>query len=187
MNDFAPKGINGFKKGHIVPKNIRDKIKESMKERKGNSTSFIKGHKTNLGKIFDAENYPDYAMRNKNHKEETKTNIRLSNIGKHLNENNHFWKGGITPINRRLRESSAYKIWRELVFLRDNFTCQNTNCPFCGNKIGGEIHPHHIKKFSDFPILRFDISNGITLCVDFHRSITWKEEQYENILMEMLK
>ena len=185
MDNFIQKGIKGFQKEHNVPIKIRKKISKSM--RGGNSTSFKKGHKTNLGKQFPEEKYPNYAMRKKTHNEETRRNIKLSNIGKHSKELNSNWKGGITPINHLLRVSSKYKIWRELVFLRDNFTCQNSNCPFCGNKIGGELHPHHIKSFSKFPELRFNVNNGITLCADFHRSIRWEAKQYEKILMEMLK
>jgi len=187
MNKFAPKGIKGFQKKHLVPKNIRNKIKTSMKERGGNSTSFKKGHKTNLGKTFDIEKYPNHSMRNKNHSEETRRNIKASNTGKHSKELNSMWKGGITPINKLLRVSSKHKIWRELIFLRDNFTCQNPNCSFCGNKIGGELHPHHIKSWAEYPKLRFDVNNGITLCGDFHRSIRWKAQEYKKILMEMLK
>ena len=98
--------------------------------------------------------------------------------GQTKGKNNSNWKGGITPLNRLLRASSEYKIWRESVFLRDNFTCQNSNCKFCHNKIGGKLHAHHIKTFSKYPKLRFDINNGITLCEKFHKKIKGKEEKY---------
>lgn len=78
------------------------------------------------------------------------------------------WKGGVTPINKLLRRSVEFKLWRESVFKRDNWTCV-----FCGER-GGELHPDHIKRFSDYPELRFDINNGRTLCVDCHRKTdTW--------------
>jgi hypothetical protein len=83
-------------------------------------------------------------------------------------EKSHFWKGGITPLNKKLRRCSMYRIWREAVFLKDNFTCQNFNCPYCSNKMGVFLHPHHIKSFSRHPDLRFDINNGITYCKEFH-------------------
>ncbi len=78
------------------------------------------------------------------------------------------WKGGVSTLNHRLRTSSMWKIWREAVFLRDNFTCQNNNCIYCNNKIGVMLHPHHIKPFSLFPELRFNINNGVTYCAEFH-------------------
>ena len=78
------------------------------------------------------------------------------------------WQGGISTLNKRLRASSMFKIWREAVFLRDNFTCQNKNCGFCNNKNGVMLHAHHIKAWKDFQELRFNINNGITYCAEFH-------------------
>jgi hypothetical protein len=56
------------------------------------------------------------------------------------------------------RATNSYKEWRLSVFNRDNFTCQKCNM------VGGKLEAHHIKKFHDFPELRFDVANGITLC-----------------------
>lgn len=75
---------------------------------------------------------------------------------------NHMWKGGVTPINKIIRRSIEFKNWRGQVFKRDNWTCQ-----LCG-KMGVELHPNHIKKFADYPELRFELANGITLCSNCH-------------------
>jgi hypothetical protein len=80
----------------------------------------------------------------------------------HKGENSHCWKGGVSPINKRIRHSVEYKLWRESVFERDDWTCQ-----VC-MKRGGTLHPHHIKPFAEYPELRFAIDNGETLCVDCH-------------------
>lgn len=72
------------------------------------------------------------------------------------------YKGGITPINKSIRNSFQSKHWRNEVFIRDSYTCQNCK------KIGGFLHSHHIKHFSKYPDLRFDINNGITLCKQCH-------------------
>jgi len=109
--------------------------------------------------------------------EETKDKIRFAHIGKtNFNSLNNLkkgeehwnWKGGISPLNHSLRTSAMFEIWRNAVFLRDNFTCQNPNCEYCNNKIGVFLHPHHIKPLSLYPELAFDVSNGITYCKEFH-------------------
>ena len=78
-------------------------------------------------------------------------------------ENSSAWKGGITSTNQLIRSSMEYKLWRESVFRRDNWTCV-----FC-NKKGGNLQADHIKPFNLFPDLRFIIENGRTLCVGCHR------------------
>lgn len=75
-----------------------------------------------------------------------------------------FWKGGIYPKHLALRNSKEYKLWRNAIFERDNYTCV-----FCGDNKGGNLNADHIKPFSLYPDLRFAIDNGRTLCVTCHR------------------
>lgn len=63
------------------------------------------------------------------------------------------------------RRSPEYSKWRKEVFIRDEYTCQNCKM------VGGELNAHHIKPFSDFPELRYDVNNGITLCKKCHKEI----------------
>jgi hypothetical protein len=77
-------------------------------------------------------------------------------------EGNPMWQGGITPLNKQIHQSDEYKQWRTSVFERDNYTCQKTGIK------GGKLHPHHIKNFSQFPELRFNVDNGITLSEESH-------------------
>ena len=73
--------------------------------------------------------------------------------------NSPFWKGFVKKGHKREVE---YRLWRLAVFERDAFTCQD-----CGIK-GGQLEAHHIKSWKDYPELRFEISNGKTLCVGCH-------------------
>lgn len=78
-------------------------------------------------------------------------------------ENSPRWQGGKTPYTKRLRGTKKFKDWRMSIFKRDDYTCQKCN------ERGGTLHPHHIKSFTVYPELRFDVNNGSTLCVDCHR------------------
>ena len=83
----------------------------------------------------------------------------------HKGENHWNWKGGKTTENQQERNSAAYAAWRKAVFIRDGFTCQ-----ICG-QVGGDLNAHHIKPFAQFPDLRFDESNGVTLCKRCHYEV----------------
>lgn len=78
-----------------------------------------------------------------------------------LAEKSRFWKGGITSEDYRLRRSVLAKVWRLKVKERDSYTCQK-----CGTK--QNIETHHIQSWRDYPELRFQLSNGLTLCKKCH-------------------
>jgi len=99
-------------------------------------------------------------LKNRPVKIETRVKIGIANRG----EKSHLWKGGITPINLLLRQKLEYKLWRESVFKRDSFACQE-----CGDSRGGNLNAHHIKQFAYFPELRLNVDNGITLCKACHK------------------
>lgn len=69
------------------------------------------------------------------------------------------------------RDNPEYKQWRKHVWLRDNFKCKiaNPNCK-------GRIEAHHILAWRDFPELRYQVNNGITLC-QFHHPKKVDEEK----------
>ena len=77
---------------------------------------------------------------------------------------------GLTSINERERKSKKYKNWRNIIFKRDNYTCQK--CGIRNKKRLGKtiiLHADHIKSFAYFPELRFEVSNGRTLCERCHK------------------
>ena len=83
-------------------------------------------------------------------------------------ENNHSWQGGITPYTKKIRNSIEFRLWREAVFARDNWTCQKCE-ERCGNGKAIYLEAHHIKGFTNYPELRFAIDNGLTLCRECHQ------------------
>lgn len=88
-----------------------------------------------------------------------KLNISLAKRG----DKNPAWKGGITPVNSFIRRSFEYALWRSAVLKRDNY-----QCIWCGAK--RKLEADHIKKFADYPELRFATDNGRTLCIDCHKT-----------------
>ncbi|OGT24423.1 MAG: hypothetical protein A2W47_06890 [Gammaproteobacteria bacterium RIFCSPHIGHO2_12_38_15] len=67
-----------------------------------------------------------------------------------------------------MRTSFRYRLWRESVFKRDNYTCV-----WCGEKSGNgkavTLNADHVKPLFLFPELIFDLNNGRTLCIDCHK------------------
>ncbi len=76
------------------------------------------------------------------------------------------YKHGKTKLHKLLWNRVEYKEWRKAIYERDNYTCQ-----FCGDDKGGNLEAHHKKSFKDFPELRYDVDNGITLCQTCHREV----------------
>ena len=167
----------GFQKGHKVSKktinNLLVWIKNNGSWNKGKLMSEeqkekLRGNKNALGLIHSSKTRLKMSLAKKG-----KPNGRL---GKHLSissrrkigeansgSKNHFWKGGITPLNKKIRISIEYRLWREAVFTRDNWTCRK-----CGMR-GKKLRAHHIYSFSQYPELRFIIDNGMTLCKNCHK------------------
>ncbi len=102
---------------------------------------------------------------------ETRLKISLAQRG----EKARNWRGGISTENEIARKSVDYKIWRELVFIRDDHTCQE-----CKER-GGRLNADHIKPFSTHPKLRFVVGNGRTLCEPCHKkTATYGWKMYNN-------
>jgi uncharacterized protein YlzI (FlbEa/FlbD family) len=85
--------------------------------------------------------------------------------------NGHWnWQGGKTKESTILRNRIETRNWRESVFKRDNYTCQN--CGERNHKGNGKtvtLNADHIKPWSLFPELRWVLSNGRTLCLLCHK------------------
>lgn len=78
-------------------------------------------------------------------------------------ENHPLWKGGMESESVKARKTLEYKMWREAIFLRDNWTCQKCK------KRGKKLVAHHIYNFANFSNMRINLKNGATLCEDCHK------------------
>ena len=90
-------------------------------------------------------------------------------------EHNPNWRGGVTKRRKAEMSTKIYCDWRLAVFTRDSYTC--TDC----ETRGGELHAHHVKPWAYFPELRYEVSNGSTLCESCHEKTyieiaKWKEK-----------
>jgi len=82
--------------------------------------------------------------------------------------NNPNWKGGTSRSRSSEMRSTRYKEWRKAVFERDEFRCQ-----MCGKR-GGYLEADHITPWACSVELRYEITNGRTLCLKCHRT-TFKD------------
>lgn len=81
-------------------------------------------------------------------------------------EENPMWKADA----RRKDRTGKHGSWARAIVSRDGATCQRCSAT------GVELHAHHIKPYADFPELRWELSNGETLCYACH----WAEHTVSN-------
>ncbi len=112
----------------------------------------------------------------------TKIKISLGRIGKKWTEETRAkmslaisrgekspnWIADRTKLKRygeeaKDRRSYAYTDWRKRVWGRDGFKCKMAN-----QDCEGRIEAHHILAWREFPELRYQVNNGITLCHAHH-------------------
>ena len=157
----------------------REKIRRALLGRKNPHVGYPLSDATKLKLSLALKGHAPWT-RGMKHTDEAKKKIGDAGRG----ELNFRWKGGITPILMKIRLCSKTQDWRQRVFFRDDFTCQE-----CGRR-GGRLHAHHLKRFSILiqevrqflPLLDlydaaisysplWDISNGVTLCEKRHLAI----------------
>lgn len=90
------------------------------------------------------------------------------------------WKGGVSTAHEIIRASQQYADWRSAVFMRDGYVCRKCKHP------KRAINAHHIKRFADFPKLRFDLGNGIALCEICHNKSKSRELEFEEEFRSIL-
>lgn len=163
----------GWNKGKAWSETSKEKMSNAQKERFKNDSVWNKGTKG----VVKAWNK---GLKTSEENVEKLKGKRPKATG----SKNHRWKGGVTPINQRIRHSLQILLWKTACMKRDNFTCQKT-----GQK-GGKLVVHHINNFADFPERRTLIENGITVSkeahIEFHKIYGTRNTTLEQ-LQEFLK
>ena len=80
----------------------------------------------------------------------------------HKGDKHPLWIKDRSKLSTDRRNDPKYRQWLIDVKIRDNFKCKINN-----KECKGRIESHHIRAWRDYPKLRYEVSNGITLC-SFH-------------------
>lgn len=174
-------GKTRFKKGnhpwHIGLKGVKPPNEGSF--RKG-MTSWNKGlHIQTNNALVEWSKKHDSAFKGRRHTEATKRIIREKRAKqKNPSGKKHWnWRGGTSPLRKRIQALALYRRWRSEVFKRDDYVCKG-----CGQR-GGRLNVDHLKPF--YKILRenrirtvkqakrcqelWSTNNGKTLCIPCHK------------------
>lgn len=145
--------------------------------RKHTEESKAKMSKASLGRkrTPEAIEKSNRANRGRKNGERQLANLRASFTEERLAKLREAWSGPTNPgyidgkgaerigEHRAALGTAAYRRWRQAVYVRDDYTCQ-----LCDVR-GGNLHADHILPFSSYPELRYELSNGRTLCAECHR------------------
>jgi len=88
-------------------------------------------------------------------------------------KNNARWIKNRSKLKCRPIRNKENIEWVIKVFERDDYACL-----LC-KKRGGDLEAHHIKRWADYPELRYEVSNGATLCKKCHLLTRGKEKNFE--------
>ena len=101
--------------------------------------------------------------------------------GYNAGSSNPSWKGGLKFRKKQdERGDSAYCGFAKTIKKRDK------QCQLKDEKCCGYLVVHHIKSWRDYPDLRYELLNGITLCQAHHPRKRAEEKRLMPILQELV-
>jgi len=150
------KGLQGYNAGHIVTQETRNKISTKHKGKKLSSEHIKKLVNSHLGQIAWNKGLKGVQSHSK------ATRLKMSNSKK--GEKSYQYIKDRTKIKKQHeRNNPNDKQWKYAVYKRDDFKCKMLN-----EDCNGRLEAHHILPWRDYPELRTEINNGITLCKYHH-------------------
>jgi hypothetical protein len=88
----------------------------------------------------------------------------------------------LLKVDERLKSyDTQYKYWMLEVKKRDGWKCKINNCD-----CRGRLEAHHILDWKNYPELRYNINNGITLCHAHHPRKRAEEKRLIPFLQELV-
>ena len=163
--------------GYVMPESQRKNLSKSLKgivfteERKRNISNAL------MGKVVSNE---------------IRIKISKTLTGRKNSKHSEFMKGkryAFVKDKSKLKKgdgvsrfSTIYYEWLIKVRKRDKFRCKINNKDCSGN-----IEVHHILPWRDYPELRYDVNNGITLCKKHHPRKRKEEIRLSPYFTELLK
>ena len=176
ISDEISKKISDALKGRVSPMKGRKHSEKSKKQTSGALKKAWKRQPWNIGvkkseetKRKMSENNACYWL-NKKRSEETKKKISFAHLAKN---------GGI-PKKRQMRNDSAYQSWVKQVKKRDK------QCQLKNESCEGYLIVHHILGWSEYPNLRYELTNGITLCQAHHPRKRIEEKRLVSIFQKIV-
>lgn len=188
MAEACRRTSNGFKKGHKTNVGMKHTEEAKVKMRlkalaSGQRPSQPKGYKHSKETIELMSSIRKLRP-NRYWLGKERPNVFTEEVRRRLSDSmkkrvasgkHNFWKGGITPINNKLRGGIEYKLWESRVRDKDN-----NKCVRCGEKRKSKLVAHHIKNFAQYPELRLIVDNGITFCKECHKEFHIKYGKKDN-------
>ena len=160
-------GINKgwFKKGQISPRKgitVSGESRLKMRLAKlGRKVVFSDSHRKNLSAALIGRVGPLKGKKRPSFSKEWRENISKSK---------RFTDFSMYKVSERRNGTAEYR-WKKEIKKRDGYKCKMNN-----KECKGVLEAHHILAWRDYPDLRYDINNGITLC-KFHHPLKYSEEK----------
>lgn len=124
-----------------------------------------------------------WLIHNKPHTDEAKRKISLAGIGKHDGPKNWRWINDRSKVkvSDRSQHDPLYKQWCKGVKNRDGWACMMKS-----EECSGRLEAHHVVPWRLEQSLRYETSNGITLCKYHHPRKREKEIAMEGLFRSLI-